>query len=110
MLIFWGVVCFETSLKVERKEIQVNTCDMTGWTALLFASYYGRTLIVQELLKHPDTDVSHRSEKGKLALDLAAEKGHDDIVQILSAHPSMQQFVDQEVLKYSRILTLTPIK
>ena len=64
----------------------INTQTRFGGTSLYYASYYGALEAVRVLLEHDaDVEVKHNNT-GKTALQIAAEKGHDEVVKLLREH------------------------
>ena len=74
-----------------RKEIRINAVQEKEFkrTALMIASKLGHTIIVQQLLSHPDIDVNIQDTLGYTALYMAAFKGFSDIVRLLLAKPGI---------------------
>ncbi|UFS69352.1 ankyrin repeat domain-containing protein [Geomonas sp. RF6] len=75
--------------RVEKKGENVNEIDKWGWTALMWAVYYGNYPVTQYLLEHgADPNIKTEAEYGRYlpgttALILAAAYGHDDAVAAL---------------------------
>jgi hypothetical protein len=62
----------------------VNAQSQAGWIPLHRASYYGPLEVVRLLLEH-GADVEAKYD-GKTALQVAAEEGHDEVVELLREH------------------------
>lgn len=62
----------------------LNAQSKDGWTPLHRAASNGKTAAVGSLLEL-GADASLRNKKGKIALELAVEKGFHDIAQLLRA-------------------------
>ena len=60
----------------------VNSCDESGYTALMRASYMGHSGVV-ELLLSSDANKSIKNKEGKTSLDLAKEYNRIEIIQLL---------------------------
>lgn len=54
--------------------------------ALSHAAFRGHTDVVRWLLAHASPKLEWKNYEGKTALELAAEHGHDEILQLLRAH------------------------
>jgi ankyrin repeat protein len=76
--------------------LEVNASDDDGWTALHLATACGNTDTVKLLLAHPHLDITGRTRNGafmgdvyfpgkKSAVELASEKGNDEIYGLLVA-------------------------
>jgi uncharacterized protein len=67
---------FKSDIKVIRLLLksgaEINAQNRFGWTALMFAVFVGRKIVIEELLKY-DADISLRNNLQKTALDLAEE-------------------------------------
>lgn len=69
-------------LLLNNKDIQVNSRNKNGATALFFAATFGADAIVKALLEHgADKDI--RDNMGKKAIDYAINQENDTIVQLL---------------------------
>jgi hypothetical protein len=71
------------------KEVDVNSVDSEGMTALMWAACYGQTSVVEFLLAE-GADTDYADLWGKTALMKAATNGHEDIVAILNKHLAAQ--------------------
>ncbi|MDD5456564.1 MAG: ankyrin repeat domain-containing protein [Candidatus Margulisbacteria bacterium] len=65
-------------------DINVNTRDAFGNTALIMAVIMNKTEYVAELLRAPDIDISIENKDGKTALDIAREKDQHSIINLLT--------------------------
>ena len=63
----------------------VNATQQGGWTALHEAARQGNTEMAEYLLSK-GADPSKKSDEGKVAADLANEKGHQLVLAALKAH------------------------
>lgn len=92
---------------LEKENCDVNFRDGYYWTALMCAAYAGKKDVVSYLLKRGAAWVGVCETKGKDALILAEEAGHQDIVQLLQdslrdhpqdltprAHPPERKYCD----------------
>ena len=71
---------------VEKSQANVNMINpQTGVNALWVAAAGGNSEIVKLLLA-ADGDIDNTNKEGKSVLDIARERGHKDIVQLLEAH------------------------
>jgi uncharacterized protein len=68
-----------TVLDCLRREIDPNICDQHGQTALMLASFYGHSKIV-ELLLEKGSDETMVDKQGKTALIFAVEGTNPDVV------------------------------
>ena len=71
----------------EDPTLDINARDINGRTALHYAAMYKQRQVVKKLLARPDLSPYLRDKQGKTAADLATEAGHDDIVELILAHP-----------------------
>ena len=62
---------------------QINQQSPDGYTALMFAAYWGQEEIVSYLLSLPSVDVNLTSTTGETAMSLARQQGHMKIVMKL---------------------------
>jgi len=65
-----------------QKGARVNAKDWLGWTALMYASYYGRTELAKMLI-NKGAEVNAKSNVGWTSLMYAAYKGQADIGKLL---------------------------
>merc|ERR1711977_123128 len=67
----------------------VNARDsLQCWTALHFASFYGKTEIASDIVNHPRfTAMDARDSLGRTALHLAAWKGKTEIIAVFANCP-----------------------
>jgi len=63
----------------------VDSKDIYGWTALMWALLYGHKDIVQWLLD-AGADVNAKNTYGQTALMWASSNGHKDVVTLLKQH------------------------
>ena len=66
--------------------MDVNIPGNDGYTPLMWASKYGHTDIVVELLKHNKVNVNHQNKNGNTALMWASRIGRINIVVQLLQH------------------------
>lgn len=62
--------------------VGIDEMDIDGKTALIYAAIYGRFEIAKILLEL-GTNIKHKTNKGKNALDCAAKHGHIDLFNLL---------------------------
>lgn len=74
------LACVQMLVKAGAK---VNACDKSGCTSLMNAAWFGCTEVVCELLRH-GADKTFRDTKGRSAGDLARERGHTYLAELLS--------------------------
>jgi len=70
-------------------DVEVNSADGTGYTALMRAAVEGYIEAVTALLAAPSLDVNAADGFGTTALMLAAEEGHTRTVRALLAAPGL---------------------
>jgi ankyrin repeat protein len=63
--------------------VDVNSVDMYGWSALMYATNKEHSDIVNALLQHPDIDINSVDKYGFSALMYAIYRGYSDIVNAL---------------------------
>jgi len=68
---------------LERKDVDPNTQDEEGHTALFDAAAYGHIDVVKALLQHNDTDINLGDGYGNTPLTCAAEEANEEIVALL---------------------------
>ncbi|XP_069799830.1 G patch domain and ankyrin repeat-containing protein 1 [Dendropsophus ebraccatus] len=68
---------------LETGNCDVNFQDIYYWTAMMSAAYAGKKEVVSYLLKRGAAWVGVCETRGKDALTLAQEAGHEDVVQLL---------------------------
>ena len=71
---------------LDHPDIDVNSADCVGETALSKSSLMGHVWVVRELLKHSQTDVNTESIRGMSPLMYALMKGHHDVLESLLHH------------------------
>ena len=59
--------------------------DLAGWTALMYACYYGHEDVINVLLNHSDIDVNARNAYGYTVTMIAHKKGHQHIIQLIKS-------------------------
>ncbi|MCY3945087.1 MAG: ankyrin repeat domain-containing protein [Anaerolineaceae bacterium] len=70
--------------RIHRAGIDVNHVDREGHNALTLAAANGQTMNVAWLLLSTDVDVNHAlPDSGRMALHLAAARGHADVIAML---------------------------
>ena len=67
------------------KEVDINHADQTARTPLIFAAHFGKTKIVQMLLKANDIDVNAQDQEGRTSLYYAVKNHNLLMVQALLA-------------------------
>jgi ankyrin repeat protein len=60
-----------------------------GDAALMWASSWGHSQVVQVLLSHPKTDPNIQNQYGEIVLMMASNRGHSQVVQEILKHPSI---------------------
>ena len=75
--------------------IELNTSDIFGWTAFIYACTNGHTDVVKLLLdtSEMNIDLNARSNEGSTAIMLACRHGHKDVVQLLLNHSDIDLYV-----------------
>ncbi|XP_038061238.1 E3 ubiquitin-protein ligase mib1-like [Patiria miniata] len=77
---------------LKRLPSMINIAKRDGFTALHLAATNGYTEIVKTLLKQENCDISARTVlKRQTARDLAVEASHQECINILDAHGSLQK-------------------
>ncbi len=71
----------------EDENLDVNARDADGMTALHHAVLYGYKRVVEELIKRDDIKPYLSNKKGQSPMQLAKELKHDDLAQLIAAHP-----------------------
>ncbi len=69
------------------EHLDVNARDAKGMTALHYAVSYNYRRVVQLLLRHKDIKPFLTDGEGKTPVQLAKELGHDELAQLIAAHP-----------------------
>lgn len=69
-------------LEYEDQIVDVNKQDVYGKTALMYAAQRGHALLAQKLIMH-GADCTIKSNKGNTAADVADQKGHKEIADLL---------------------------
>lgn len=75
--------------------VDINARDKNKSTALIIASSYGYTNIVNFLLQNPAINVNAQNKRGETALILAS-KSYKDIVNLLVQHPEINLNIQDE--------------
>lgn len=76
-------------LLLSQRSIDINACTDMGDTLLITCANGGRKAIVELLLACPGLDIEWKAGDGLTALDIALDKGHDEIASLLrNASPS----------------------
>ena len=70
------------------RNARVDNRKADGETALHLAAYYGHVEVVVLLISH-NADRYILNNKGEAALDLAREKGHENVVQLIEDQPGV---------------------
>lgn len=84
-------VCNENPIDKSKVEMllsggaDVNAKNRDGWTALMWASWYGHKDVVSLLLAN-GADVNAKDSNGRTALMWASINGHKDVVSLLIAN------------------------
>lgn len=64
-------------------DVDINSYDSTGWTALQYACYFGHSVIVQWLVDDLEADVNKCSDKSFAPTQCASKHNYLDIIQFL---------------------------
>lgn len=72
----------ECFLKIEKKEMEIDSIDPIGRTALIYATLKGDLELVK-LLSERNADIDVKDEDGLSALSFASSLGYIDIVEFL---------------------------
>jgi len=80
-------------LLLKHPQIDVNVQTLSGSTALMYATYWGKEKCVELLLNHPGIDVNLQNERGYTALMLAADNGYEKCVELLLNHPGINKII-----------------
>jgi ankyrin repeat protein len=67
-------------------QVDVNSVDNNGWSALMHATNRGYSNIVNALLQRFDTNINQLNHMGWTPLTEAVDEGHTEIVRMLLAH------------------------
>jgi ankyrin repeat protein len=78
---------------INEHNVNINIGDTYGWTALMYAIYHGKLLLVQYLVEEGHADITHTTNNGKNVFDFACTTNHhNDVVvyllQVLKRHAS----------------------
>ncbi|XP_017146271.1 G patch domain and ankyrin repeat-containing protein 1 homolog [Drosophila miranda] len=79
-----------SQMLITDKAMELNACDVYGWTALMMAACEGAKDAVAWLL-HNGAHADVRDKSGNTALTLAMLKGHREVVQILETAPNSEK-------------------
>jgi ankyrin repeat protein len=71
---------------LQHPDIEVNSVDCFGCTALVWAAGKGQSNVVKRLLQHPKINVNQPSAIMWTALTEAVDGGRAEVVQLLLAH------------------------
>jgi ankyrin repeat protein len=71
---------------LQRPDIDINSVDEGGWSALIHAANVGYSDIVNALLQRSDTDINQQDHRGWTPLTRAVDEGHAEIVRMLLSH------------------------
>uniref|UniRef100_A0A1X7V3K9 Uncharacterized protein n=1 Tax=Amphimedon queenslandica TaxID=400682 RepID=A0A1X7V3K9_AMPQE len=85
----------EIVLEFLQKEINPNTQDNDGWTALILASQNGHQQVVELLLKEK-ADPTIQKNNGATALNLASQNGHQQVVELLLNEKAVPNIQDND--------------
>ena len=64
-------------------DVDINSCDSTGWTALQYACYFGHLNIVQWLVDDLEAEINKCSDKNFAPAQCACKHDYLDIIQFL---------------------------
>ena len=94
-------------LLLDRKDIDVNSKNNDGWTALMIASQEGKNIDIVKLLLDRNTCYCNTSFDNTTALEIAVERQNEDIVKILLEHSKKQHMnsLEQSIKQRSRKIT-----
>ena len=85
--------CTDGDFEVARKladdpSVDVNGGDPEhGRTPFFRACFFGRTSVVEYLMRNPRVDVVKQQNKGATPLATACDRGHKEVVSLLLADP-----------------------
>jgi ankyrin repeat protein len=74
-----------TDVLLSRTNLNINAQGVTGNTPLMWAALWGQYDIADSLLKQ-NADVTLKNKDGYNALQLAAQNGHKDVVNLLRSY------------------------
>jgi len=77
-----NIISVITKLIIDQKGVDVNFCDQTGTTALMYAALIGNLGLVN-ILVETNADVNSRHITGNTVLHYAVSSGNVDIVRVL---------------------------
>jgi ankyrin repeat protein len=81
-------------LLLQHKDIDINKESYQRVTALVYASRIGNIEIVKLLLQHANIDINKKNFwTGKTVLQMAEEKGHENVVHLLREHGAIDHDV-----------------
>jgi len=78
----WNTENFELVKLLVTRGANINQANNNGDTPLLDAAYLGKVENLKYLLQH-GADLTTKNKRGKTALHLAEEKGHEEAIQLL---------------------------
>ena len=85
----------ELLLKTNSVNVNTEFSDRyETWSSPLLSAAMGGHAAVIRLLVGAGADVTFCNEKSQTALELAAENGHQDVVELLQAHPQHLQSLE----------------
>lgn len=74
--------CYVLDQRLKKGPIDIKPADERGYTALHWAAQSGKSEIVESILRlNPDLDA--KTKEKRTALDLAAGRGHEKVVQLI---------------------------
>ena len=85
---FFGIIELVTVF-VNAKGCEINQCDCTGKTPLLWAAINGHDGVVKQLLEQEDIDPDRQDGAGSTPLSWAAYNGHEGVVKLLLSRPDV---------------------
>jgi hypothetical protein len=74
----------------DHPDLNVNWKNVSGWTALHYASWYGHSEVVKLFLAHPAINVNVLTKAGSTPLLLSCSSGKVSVVQVLLKDPRVE--------------------